>query len=198
MHIVVAIGSSAFSKLGEGSASATQLANLRGAVSALADVAREHRLVLVYGNERRMDFDVCNHSIEQEMRLALPAHAAVTVLTQMTVGGRMADEGAAETVPIIDKDLTAAVVAEAVGADRIVFLTDIDGVYRYWRSFAPEFIAHTRMAGIDKRDFAKETMAPKIEAACHFVRHTGRPAFIGNIIHARSVIAGTSGTRIDP
>jgi carbamate kinase len=198
MHIVVAMGTSAFSKLGEGTASATQLANLRGAVSALADVAREHKLVLVYGNERRMDFDICNHSIEQEMRLALPAHAAVTILTQTTVGERTMDEAAAETGPIIDKDLTAAVVAEAVGADRIVFLTDVDGVYRYGRSFAPEFIARTRMAGIDKCEFAKEPMAPKIDAACRFVRHTGRPAFIGNIIHARSVIAGTSGTRIDP
>jgi carbamate kinase len=192
MLVVIALGASAFQKCGTEPDFAAWQANMRAAMSELADVARDHKLVIVYGNDPRAGPDITNRAIEQELRAVLPDGAAVTVLAQTLVTGNAAGAGAAA-----DKDQIAAILAEALGADRVVFLTDVDGVYRYWRSIAPELIVQARTLGIDARDFASGSMAPKVEAACRFARNTGRPAFIGNISHARRVIEGAAGTRID-
>jgi carbamate kinase len=195
MCIVVAIGDSALSERGENRISAARLAGLRGAISALAAAARDHQLVLVCGPGPETITGDIGRSIARELHLALPGPAAVTVLTQTVIRG---GGGNAEAGAVVDKDITAAIFAEAIGARRMVFLTDVDGVYRHWKSFAPELIARARTSEIDKAAFARESMAPKVDAACRFARNTGYPAFIGNVAHAERLIAGTGGTRIDP
>ena len=37
-------------------------------------------------------------------------------------------------------------------------------------------------------------MGPKVEAACHFVRATGKAAGIGALEDAAGIVAGTAGT----
>jgi carbamate kinase len=39
-------------------------------------------------------------------------------------------------------------------------------------------------------------MRPKVEAACRFVRDTGRDAAIGSLQDAAAIVAGDAGTRI--
>lgn len=99
---------------------------------------------------------------------------------------------------VIDKDLSAALLALEVKAELLLLLTDVEHVERDWgtrdatpiRSSTPE-----ELAGIA---FASGSMAPKIEAACRFVHATGRPAVIGSLTMTQEILAGTSGTRIVP
>ncbi len=41
-------------------------------------------------------------------------------------------------------------------------------------------------------------MGPKVEAACTFVKDTGRPAAIGALADIQAIVAGQAGTRILP
>ena len=118
-------------------------------------------------------------------------------------GGGVPVTGAAGEVlegieAVIDKDLAASLLARNLDADRLVILTDVDGVYRDWGTPAPELLSRARTDEIDISSFAHGSMGPKVDAACRFAKATGRPAFIGNLDDARRVIEGEAGTRIDP
>lgn len=99
---------------------------------------------------------------------------------------------------VIDKDLGAALLAHDLDADRLVILTDVDGVYENWGKPEQRLLREVSAATIDAGTFAKGSMGPKVDAACRFARATGRPAFIGSLADARRVIEGQAGTRVDP
>ncbi|MGB5950210.1 MAG: carbamate kinase [Parvibaculum sp.] len=99
---------------------------------------------------------------------------------------------------VIDKDLGASLLACNLDADRLVILTDVEGVYRNWGGEEPDLINRARADEFDVSAFANGSMGPKVDAACRFARTTGRPAFIGNLADAKRVIEGEAGTRIDP
>lgn len=99
---------------------------------------------------------------------------------------------------VIDKDLTAALLAAEIGADRLVMVTDVPYVERGWGSDAPSRIEETRSAELRALSFAPGSMAPKVEAACRFVERTGRTAAIGALDELQQVTAGHAGTQISP
>ena len=99
---------------------------------------------------------------------------------------------------VIDKDLTAALLAESVHADRLVILTDVSHVERNWRTGAAVPIEVTTPSALRRLTFEGGSMAPKIDAACGFVERTGRPAAIGALDELAEVLAGSAGTRIEP
>lgn len=99
---------------------------------------------------------------------------------------------------VIDKDLGAALLAHDLDADRLVILTDVDGVYENWGKPEQRLLREVSTAAIDAGTFAKGSMGPKVDAACRFARATSRPAFIGSLADARRVIEGQAGTRVDP
>jgi carbamate kinase len=99
---------------------------------------------------------------------------------------------------VIDKDLTAALLAEELGADRLVIATDVDAVYRDWGLPTRSPIAAATARELRSMRFCAGSMAPKVDAACRFVERTGRPAFIGALSELRDVVAGAAGTRVDP
>jgi carbamate kinase len=99
---------------------------------------------------------------------------------------------------VVDKDLAAALLAQRLGADRLVLLTDVVAVQL---DFGTPQARAIRAAGAETlRDyrFAAGSMAPKVEAAARFADATGRPAHIGALEEAPSVAAGRSGTEIRP
>lgn len=98
---------------------------------------------------------------------------------------------------VIDKDLTAALLAERLGADRLVILTDVPYVERGWQTATSTPIAHATPAELRELEFAAGSMAPKIEAACRFVERTGGEAVIGSLAELTEVAAGRSGTRVE-
>jgi carbamate kinase len=99
---------------------------------------------------------------------------------------------------VIDKDLTAALLAEQLHADRLLILTDVPCVERGWRTPAASPIAAAAPAELRRLEFATGSMAPKIEAACRFVERGGGEAVIGALADLAEVAAGRAGTRVLP
>jgi len=101
---------------------------------------------------------------------------------------------------VVDKDLAAVVLAEAVGADALLLLTDVSAVHTGWGGGRPTPIARLTTAAADEgiRDgtFAAGSMGPKVRAAASFVRRTGGIAAIGLLADAVDVFEGRSGTRV--
>ena len=97
---------------------------------------------------------------------------------------------------VVDKDLTAALLAAAVDADRLVLLTDVRAVMRNFGRPDESPLSEVLVDELDDMTFPAGSMGPKIEACKRFVTNTGRPAVIGNLADAAAVLAGTSGTTI--
>ena len=99
---------------------------------------------------------------------------------------------------VVDKDLTAASMAIDLAADRLVILTDVDGVMSDYGTIRQRLVDHLSLEDVDRMDFPAGSMGPKIAAARHFAVATGRPAMIGSLTHAGEVLAGKVGTTIGP
>jgi carbamate kinase len=98
---------------------------------------------------------------------------------------------------VIDKDLASALLARQLGADHLMLLTDVDGVYLDWGLASAKLIKRAGLRALDPADFAPGSMRPKLEAAIGFTAETGRPASIGRLDEATRVLAGAAGTSID-
>jgi len=99
---------------------------------------------------------------------------------------------------VIDKDLTAALLAEELKADELLILTDVPYIERGWGTPASTPIASATPTELRELDFATGSMGPKVDAACRFVERTGGEAVIGALAELAEVAAGRSGTRIGP
>lgn len=97
---------------------------------------------------------------------------------------------------VIDKDLASALLAIKLGADRLIILTDVDGVYVNWRQPAQKLVRATTVAELQAMKFAEGSMGPKVEAACQFVAVTGHSVSIGNLQAAADVMSGKAGTMV--
>ena len=109
---------------------------------------------------------------------------------------RHADGSLEGVEAVIDKDLTAALLAERLGADALLLLTDVVAVETKYEQADSSPIAHARAAELRSYGFAAGSMGPKVEAACRFAERTGGVAAIGSLTDAEGVLAGTSGTRV--
>ncbi len=99
---------------------------------------------------------------------------------------------------IVDKDLTSALLAIELGADRLVILTDVDAVSVDYGTPSARRLITTTPSELRAHRFAVGSMAPKVEAVCRFVEATGFGAAVGELHQAEAVLAGYSGTRIQP
>ena len=99
---------------------------------------------------------------------------------------------------VVDKDLSAALLARDLGADALVILTDVANVESGFGTGAARPIGHTTPAALRALKFPAGSMGPKVEAACRFVEATGKPAMIGRLDDAAELIRGTRGTVVDP
>lgn len=97
---------------------------------------------------------------------------------------------------VIDKDLTSVLIALGLGADCLMFLTDVPGVARGWGTPNQRFIDVATPAMLRRLKLDKGSMGPKVEAACRFVERSGRAAVIGSLSQAQDLLAGTAGTRV--
>jgi carbamate kinase len=99
---------------------------------------------------------------------------------------------------VVDKDLTASLLARLVSADFLLLLTDVPAVERGWGTAARAPIVRATPAELRDLEFAPGSMAPKIEAACLFVEQTGGHAAIGELGRAAAIARGECGTLIAP
>jgi len=99
---------------------------------------------------------------------------------------------------VIDKDLTAALLASELRADALIMLTDVPYVERDWATDAAMPIDSSTPEELRMLSFAAGSMGPKVEAACRFVEGTGGEAVIGALGELAAISRGQSGTRIAP
>lgn len=97
---------------------------------------------------------------------------------------------------VVDKDGASALLAEGIGADLLVLLTDVGAVELDWGTPRARALRETTVEALRHCRFETGSMGPKVEAASRFVENTGRPAVIGALSDAAAVVAGAAGTRI--
>jgi carbamate kinase len=99
---------------------------------------------------------------------------------------------------IIEKDSANALLARQLGADLLLFATEVDGVYLDWGTPASRLIRNTTPEEIANCEFDPDSMGPKVRAACEFVEVSGRSAAIGAVADIPKIVAGNAGTIINP
>jgi carbamate kinase len=97
---------------------------------------------------------------------------------------------------VIDKDLTAELLARTVDADILAMLTDVDGLFTAWGTPDQRLLHTVTLAELQGMELEAGSMGPKVRAASRFVESTGRTAAIGALADAAEVLAGRAGTRI--
>ena len=295
MKIVAAIGGSALLKRGEPPTLETQRFNARRATRALAELARQHTLIVTHGNGPQIGLlalqaaeagsatwsldlvgaeteGMIGYLLEQELGNALGTDKVATLLTRTEVraddpafrlpakligpvytrdqaehiaakrGWRMAQDGqswrrvVASPEPIgiielgaieqlqrggftvicaggggipvarnaagklegvecvIDKDLVAGMLARCIGADCLLLLTDVPGVFDQWSTARARRIRTAHPDALVGIPYPASSMAPKVEAARRFALHTGGRAHIGAIEDAAALLRCETGT----
>lgn len=99
---------------------------------------------------------------------------------------------------VIDKDLTAALLAEDLKADFLLILTDVPNVYEKYSTPDQRPVLDATPAQLRGRGLPEGSMGPKAEAAARFVERTGGLAAIGALDAAYEIVHGRSGTLVRP
>jgi carbamate kinase len=300
MLVVVALGGNALLRRGEPMTAEVQRANVRHAAQGLADLARDHEIVIAHGNGPQVGLialqaaaykdvppypldilgaesvGMIGYLVEQELANALPRGTKLaTLLTQIEVdrddpafarpekpigpvygdvearnaraehcwpmleetkgkwrrvvpsplpqritpigtirllvdagvvvicaggGGipvvRDRDGNLVGVEAVIDKDRAAGLLAEQLGADALLMLTDVEAVYEGWGTSRQRAIRRIRPLEIDPSAFPAGSMGPKVEAARWFASNGARIAGIGRLEDAKAIIDGHAGTLI--
>lgn len=109
------------------------------------------------------------------------------------------DDGTVRGVEaVIDKDLSAALLGRAVGADVLVIATDVPAVAIGFGTADERQVGSVGVAELRglqaEGQFASGSMGPKVEAACRFVEAGGKRAVITSLDSIAEAAAGRAGT----
>ena len=97
---------------------------------------------------------------------------------------------------VIDKDLTASLLAIALKVDCLLIATDVEAVFADWGKSSQHAIGRTTAAALQSHTFANGSMAPKVEAVCSFVTESRKRAVIGSLENIEAMLAGDAGTQV--
>jgi carbamate kinase len=140
---------------------------------------------------RVLELDVIRHLLDRRLIVICAGGGGVPVVAD--AGGAIRGVEA-----VIDKDHSAALLAEGVGADALLLLTDAPCVFEDFGTSRQRPIRVARAADLKERAFECGSMGPKVEAACRFVERTGGWAAIGALEDAGAIACRTAGTLIEP
>lgn len=101
---------------------------------------------------------------------------------------------------VIDKDLSSALLAKLIDADKLLILTSIDKVYL---NFGTDKQVGLSKITVDEaknyiktNEFAKGSMLPKVEACIEFVENSQKEAIISSLENASLALEDNIGTKI--
>ena len=142
--------------------------------------------------------------VEEESINALIDSGAVVIASG---GGgipvrQLPDDGLEGVEAVIDKDRAGFKLAQAVGADKFMILTDVENVYIGYNTPEQKKLGTISLAEAEeyltRGEFLKGSMGPKVEAAIRFVKWSGKEAIITSLHKALDALEGRNGTRIVP
>ncbi len=101
---------------------------------------------------------------------------------------------------VIDKDLAGEILAEEVGADVFLILTDVESVKLDYGKPSERTIRRMTIEEAKRYllegHFPPGSMGPKVEACIRFIEHGGKRAIIGSLREGLEAIEGKAGTQI--
>ncbi len=97
---------------------------------------------------------------------------------------------------VIDKDLCSELLARELEADLYIMATDAEAVFIGWGTPEAKAIHRASPDAMSEHKFPAGSMGPKVDAACHFARTTGRTAAIGALADIAAIVRGEKGTLI--
>lgn len=101
---------------------------------------------------------------------------------------------------VIDKDFSAAKLAENINADELIILTAVDYVFVNYNQPNQKALTNVSIDElqkyIDEDQFAAGSMLPKVRAVINFVKQTGNKAVITSLNNVDKLVAGGTGTVI--
>ena len=99
---------------------------------------------------------------------------------------------------VVEKDLATGVLAGALGADAVFFLTGVERVATGFGAPSQRFLDRLTVSEarrlLDAGEFPKGSMGPKVEAAMRFVANGGERAVITSLDRIADAVAGRAGT----
>jgi carbamate kinase len=112
------------------------------------------------------------------------------------------NEGLQGVEAVVDKDLTACLLAITLGAKRFVILTDVPNVSTSFGTKSEKPIncmdVATSQELLASGEFPSGSMGPKVEAAAMYAESTGCHALITNVESLSDALRGKAGTWIEP
>jgi len=103
---------------------------------------------------------------------------------------------------VIDKDLTAALLARTLGADVLVIATDVDHAALDWGTARQRDLGRVPLTEMRRHaadgQFTSGSMGPKVDAATRFVAGGGPRSVITSLAHISEAVEGGFGTVIEP
>jgi carbamate kinase len=108
------------------------------------------------------------------------------------------DGGLRGVEAVVDKDLAGAMLAQALGADALLLLTDVSAVELDHGTPNARPLRHATPDQLRQLDLAAGSMGPKAEAAARFVESSGGMAAIGALEDAVAMLVGDAGTLVRP
>ena len=98
---------------------------------------------------------------------------------------------------VIDKDATAALLADQINADFFLILTDGDGIFLNWGKENQVKLDTVTVDELSQYQFASGSMQPKVDAIMRFVRaNRENVGLIADLNLAVEAMAGKAGTRV--
>ena len=101
---------------------------------------------------------------------------------------------------VIDKDYSAAKMGRIIRAHELWIITDVDAVYKNFGSSNQKRVSSMTKKEAEKLYgeglFQKGSIAPKVRAAIHFLKHHGNKVIITSIPHIEDALNGSAGTEI--
>lgn len=101
---------------------------------------------------------------------------------------------------VIDKDLASALLAEVLGIEVMLVVTDVDGIFLDYGRPTQRLLR--RMSAKEGRKYIREgqfpagSMGPKVEAVTRFVESGGKSAIVTSLRQMEAALSGKAGTEV--
>jgi carbamate kinase len=162
--------------------------------SMMEDAGRGWRYIVASPRPRRvLDLELIDSLSRQGIAVIAAGGGGIPVIQR-------ADGSHCGVPAVIDKDLTSAHLANALGIETLMILTAVQKVAIHFGQPEQQWLdtvtASDMQRYMTEGHFAKGSMAPKIDAALRFLAGGGKRAIIAHLDEALPAIEGNAGTHV--